>query len=167
MVFRLLFEQEAEKAAAAKAAKMAGKAADKPAAPAGAASGNAAPSSDATGRDIAVGVGITAEALTGNLSGVNFTSGRMGRLDMDANVEGRRWLCDLGFGSYGIRAPMDLDAVGVEVAQDCDTFQLTLDERGEYVLKARVEGEWTNQYAFDLSPQLPCHPCFCSRACGS
>ncbi|MFD2755300.1 arylamine N-acetyltransferase family protein [Comamonas terrae] len=70
-----------------------------------------------------------------------------------AEVEGRRWLCDLGFGSYGIRAPMDLDAVGVEVAQDCDTFQLTLDERGEYVLKARVEGQWANQYAFDLSPQ--------------
>jgi hypothetical protein len=53
MVFRLLFEQEAEKAAAAKAAKMAAKAADKPAAPADAASGNTAPRSDATGRDTA------------------------------------------------------------------------------------------------------------------
>jgi hypothetical protein len=52
MVFRLLFEQEAEKAAAAKAAKMAANA-DQPAAPAGAASGNTAPPSDATGRDTA------------------------------------------------------------------------------------------------------------------
>ncbi|WP_458758013.1 hypothetical protein ACSVBT_18325 [Afipia sp. TerB] len=48
MVFRLLFEQEAEKAAAAKAAE---KAAEKPATPAGA-SGAAAPSPDATERDI-------------------------------------------------------------------------------------------------------------------
>ena len=70
-----------------------------------------------------------------------------------AEVEGRRWLCDLGFGSYGIRAPMDLGAIGVDIAQDSDTFRLTLDERGEYLLKAKVEGEWANQYAFDLSPQ--------------
>ncbi|RVD47781.1 phage portal protein, partial [Mesorhizobium sp. M7A.F.Ca.ET.027.03.2.1] len=48
--------------------------------------------SDATGRDIAVGVGITFESLTGNLSNVNFTSGRMGRIDMDANVDAWRWL---------------------------------------------------------------------------
>ncbi|MGM1331113.1 arylamine N-acetyltransferase family protein, partial [Klebsiella michiganensis] len=26
-----------------------------------------------------------------------------------AEVEGRQWLCDLGFGSYGIRAPLALD----------------------------------------------------------
>lgn len=70
-----------------------------------------------------------------------------------AEVEGRRWLCDLGFGSYGIRAPMDLELVDVNIAQDSDTFQLTRDERGEYLLKARVDGEWANQYGFDLSPQ--------------
>lgn len=54
--------------------------------------GDFGPYSDATGRDIAVGVGITFESLTGNLSNVNFTSGRMGRIDMDANVEAWRWL---------------------------------------------------------------------------
>ncbi|MEB5964613.1 MULTISPECIES: arylamine N-acetyltransferase family protein [Comamonas] len=70
-----------------------------------------------------------------------------------AEVEGRRWLCDLGFGSYGIRAPMDLELLDVHIAQDCDTFQLTRDERGEYLLKALVDGEWANQYGFDLSPQ--------------
>ena len=51
MVFRLLFEQEAEKAAAAKVAKEAAKAVDKLAAPTDIASGNAAPSSDTTERD--------------------------------------------------------------------------------------------------------------------
>jgi lambda family phage portal protein len=38
---------------------------------------------------IAMGIGITREALTGDLSGTNFSSGRMGRMEMDRNVE--RW----------------------------------------------------------------------------
>lgn len=70
-----------------------------------------------------------------------------------AEVEGRRWLCDLGFGSYGIRAPMALDVLDTEVRQDGDTFRLSLDDQGEYLLQARVDGEWANQYAFNLSPQ--------------
>ena len=70
-----------------------------------------------------------------------------------AYVDGRRWLCDLGFGSYGIRAPIDLDALDTDITQDLDTFRLSCDERGEYLLQAKVEGVWTNQYGFDLSPQ--------------
>lgn len=38
------------------------------------------------GRDIAAGLGITYEALTGDLSGVNFSSGRMGWLEMYRNI---------------------------------------------------------------------------------
>lgn len=70
-----------------------------------------------------------------------------------ATLGDERWLCDLGFGSYGIRAPMSLSALDVEVAQDDDTFKLTLGEGGFYLLQAKVDGQWTNQYAFDLSPQ--------------
>ena len=40
-------------------------------------------------REIAAGIGITYEALTGDLTKVNYSSGRMGRIQMDANV--RRW----------------------------------------------------------------------------
>lgn len=36
---------------------------------------------------IAMAGGITYESLSGNLSGVNFSSGRMGRMEMDRNVE--------------------------------------------------------------------------------
>lgn len=39
-----------------------------------------------TGRDIAVGLGMTYEALTGDLSGVNFSSGRMGWLEFYRNI---------------------------------------------------------------------------------
>ncbi|MFZ5503420.1 MAG: arylamine N-acetyltransferase family protein [Pseudomonadota bacterium] len=68
-------------------------------------------------------------------------------------LDGEKWLCDLGFGSYGIRAPMLLDLIDVEVRQDFDTFLLTQTNDREYLLKAQAEGEWANQYAFDLSPQ--------------
>ena len=66
-------------------------------------------------------------------------------------LDGIPWLCDLGFGSYGIRAPMRLDLLDVQVKQDSDTFMLTMSDSQEYVLKAMVDGEWANQYAFDLS----------------
>lgn len=42
-------------------------------------------------REAAAGLGITYEALTGDLSNVNFTSGRMGRMDMDRNVTAWQW----------------------------------------------------------------------------
>lgn len=37
-----------------------------------------------------------------------------------AKVEGKLFLCDLGFGSYGIRAPIDLNQVGDQMDQDRD-----------------------------------------------
>jgi N-hydroxyarylamine O-acetyltransferase len=48
---------------------------------------------------------------------------------------------------------MALDVLDTEVRQDGDTFRLSLDDQGEYLLQARVDGEWANQYAFNLSPQ--------------
>lgn len=69
-----------------------------------------------------------------------------------ATLEGERWLCDLGFGSYGIRAPMRLDHAG-DVKQDFDDFRLERPNANEYLLRARVDGEWADQYAFDLWPQ--------------
>lgn len=68
-------------------------------------------------------------------------------------LAGEQWLCDLGFGSYGIRAPLRLDRLDVEVRQDDDVFMLSRPEGRDYLLQARVNGEWVNQYAFDLSPQ--------------
>ncbi|MES2934077.1 MAG: arylamine N-acetyltransferase [Pseudomonadota bacterium] len=68
-------------------------------------------------------------------------------------LDGTQWLCDLGFGSYGIRAPMRLDALDVEVKQDLDTFMLSKTSERDYLLRALVDGEWGNQYGFDLSPQ--------------
>lgn len=45
-----------------------------------------------TYRAVAAGMGITYEALTGDLSNVNFSSARMGRAEMNRNVSGWQWL---------------------------------------------------------------------------
>lgn len=66
-------------------------------------------------------------------------------------LAGTQWLCDLGFGSYGIREPLRLDVLDTAVRQDADTFMLSR-ENGDFILKARVEGEWQNQYGFNLCP---------------
>jgi N-hydroxyarylamine O-acetyltransferase len=68
-------------------------------------------------------------------------------------LAGQQWLCDLGFGSYGITEPLALDRLDVEVLQGHDTFKLSKLENGDFLLQALVEGEWKNQFAFDLTPQ--------------
>lgn len=42
-------------------------------------------------RSVAAGLGITYEALTGDLSNVNFSSARMGRMEMDRNISSWQW----------------------------------------------------------------------------
>ncbi len=66
-----------------------------------------------------------------------------------AKLDGEDWLCDVGFGSYGLRAPIRFAGRG-EVVQDGDVFELLPDGAHEYVLRARVDGAWANQYSFDL-----------------
>jgi N-hydroxyarylamine O-acetyltransferase len=68
-------------------------------------------------------------------------------------TDGEEWLCDLGFGSYGIRAPLRLNLLDAEIEQDFDTFKLSKTNEREFLLQALVEGKWADQFAFDLSPQ--------------
>ena len=70
-----------------------------------------------------------------------------------AEVDGEKWLIDLGFGSNSIRKPMRLNLLDVEVLQDTDRFMLSKTDESNYRLKALVEGEWVDQYEFDLYPQ--------------
>jgi len=66
-------------------------------------------------------------------------------------LDGTEWLCDLGFGSYGIRAPLRLDLLETPVQQGSDTFMLT-EEGGDFILNAQVEGAWAKQYGFNRCP---------------
>lgn len=67
-------------------------------------------------------------------------------------VEGQQLLCDLGFGSYGLRAPIALSQVNLAQQQDFDVFRLISPEPGQYVLQAQLDNNWVNQYGFDLYP---------------
>jgi N-hydroxyarylamine O-acetyltransferase len=67
-------------------------------------------------------------------------------------IGAERWLCDTGFGSFGLRAPIELNQLGQVIKQDNETFMLDQNERGEFILKALVKGEWANQFGFDLQP---------------
>ncbi|MBK8455391.1 MAG: arylamine N-acetyltransferase [Thiofilum sp.] len=68
-----------------------------------------------------------------------------------ATVEGQEYLCDLGFGSYCIREPLNLADCNQPIQQGSDTFQL-IKQGDEYILQALVEGNWINQYGFNRCP---------------
>ena len=70
-----------------------------------------------------------------------------------ATIEGEQWLCDLGFGSYGIREPVNLNWIEQEIRQDFETFKLSASSERDYLLQALVDGAWKNLYEFNLSPQ--------------
>jgi N-hydroxyarylamine O-acetyltransferase len=69
-----------------------------------------------------------------------------------ATIAGEEYLCDLGFGSYGMRAPIPLSKINQTIQQDDDFFKLFCDDGKNYVLQALVDGEWVNQFGFDLYP---------------
>ncbi|NTU57432.1 MAG: arylamine N-acetyltransferase [Chlorobiaceae bacterium] len=70
-----------------------------------------------------------------------------------ATIDGEQWLCDLGFGSFGIREPINIRWLDREVRQDFDTFRLTMVSEREYLLQSLADGVWKNLYEFNLYPQ--------------
>lgn len=78
-------------------------------------------------RAIATGVGITYEALSGDLSNVNYSSARMGRMEMDRNVSAWQWL---------MLTPQMLDPIGGLMLEAWQAVEPTRDLR-----RARVT--WT------------------------
>jgi len=65
---------------------------------------------------------------------------------------GEEWLCDTGFGGYGLREPVAL-AKNMDFSQDGDKFHIEQNEDGEYALSSLVSGEWQKQYGFAALPQ--------------
>lgn len=69
-------------------------------------------------------------------------------------IDGEKYLCDLGFGSHGIRLPLLIDdekaKTGYEIVQECDQYRISKIEKEHYLLEAFNGGEWARQYSFDL-----------------
>ncbi|MBV5328300.1 MAG: arylamine N-acetyltransferase [Chlorobium sp.] len=70
-----------------------------------------------------------------------------------ATIDGEQWLCDLGFGSYSIREPVNLNCLDRELSQDFEIFKLSKNPEGDYLLQSFVDGAWKNLYEFNLSQQ--------------
>ena len=68
-------------------------------------------------------------------------------------LDDEQWLCDLGFGSFGIREPINLRWLDREIGQDFDTFNLTMVSERDYLLQSLTDGAWKNLYEFNLCPQ--------------
>lgn len=66
-------------------------------------------------------------------------------------IEGKKYLCDTGFGGYGLREPIKVE--DGEIVEQCgDQFRITL-QNSEFVLSSWVNDEWAPQYGFALVPQ--------------
>lgn len=74
-------------------------------------------------------------------------------LALAVHLQDESWLCDLGFGRYGIRKPINLRQTNQPITQDDDCFMLTRDDAGNHLLKTLIRGQWAEQYEFDLSAQ--------------
>jgi N-hydroxyarylamine O-acetyltransferase len=68
-------------------------------------------------------------------------------------LDGKQWICDLGFGSFGIRAPMGMHQLNQPQQQDYDRFQLVQLNEREYAVQAWIDAAWVNQFSFDLDQQ--------------
>lgn len=68
------------------------------------------------------------------------------------HLQDEAYLCDLGFGSYGMRAPIALSQINIVQTQEYDRFRLVMPTVGEFVLQAELESGWVNQFGFNLSP---------------
>ncbi|MDZ7880963.1 MAG: arylamine N-acetyltransferase [Saprospiraceae bacterium] len=64
-----------------------------------------------------------------------------------AKIEGRSYLLDTGFGSYGIRLPMDLSLTNQDIEQDSQKYKL--EKKGsDFNVYALVQKTWLPQYSF-------------------
>jgi len=58
------------------------------------------------------------------------------------------YIADVGFGGLGLTAPLRLPDVGQQIEEE--PFRLTQPSPGNYLLEARVGGDWEGLYVFDL-----------------
>uniref|UniRef100_A0A3P9JLX3 arylamine N-acetyltransferase n=1 Tax=Oryzias latipes TaxID=8090 RepID=A0A3P9JLX3_ORYLA len=72
-------------------------------------------------------------------------------------VEGRRWLCDVGFGPSGFSAPLSLDTEGLQ-EEGHRVYRIRTSQEMHFLEWQKEEnrgkdGDWTEIYKFTLSPR--------------
>ncbi|GAA6217427.1 arylamine N-acetyltransferase, pineal gland isozyme NAT-10-like [Lates japonicus] len=104
-------------------------------------------------------LGFRVTLLSGQVK--NYITGRYGppfdHLIVMVTLEGRRWLCDVGFGSSGFTTPLSLDTRGLQ-EQGHRVYRIRKD-RDMHFLEWQGEenrgagGDWTEIYKFTLAPR--------------
>jgi N-hydroxyarylamine O-acetyltransferase len=69
-------------------------------------------------------------------------------------VEGERWLADVGFGGNSLIEPIPLE-LDREFPQYLDTFRLRADAKLGFVLQHKIVDQWRDLYAFTLEECYP------------
>jgi N-hydroxyarylamine O-acetyltransferase len=72
---------------------------------------------------------------------------------LKAEADGKSWLCDVGFGGWGLLEPIELRD-GTESKQGAWTFRLRR-ENEHWILSCPQCPVGADQYVFNLEPQLP------------
>src|SRR6185503_1125753 len=70
------------------------------------------------------------------------------------DLDQRRWIADLGFGAFGLYAPVLFDR-STESRQFQDTYRVQAGEGPGYRLQAKMQGEWQDLYTFTLEVYHP------------
>ncbi|UGY94020.1 arylamine N-acetyltransferase family protein [Streptomyces gobiensis] len=73
---------------------------------------------------------------------------------LSVDLDGERWLADVGFGGEGLQAPIPLKD-GAEVRQGGWTFSLAREDGGVWVLRSLHPDGWFSMYAFTEEPHFP------------
>jgi N-hydroxyarylamine O-acetyltransferase len=94
-------------------------------------------------------VGLAARVLLGHTPANSRRSHMLLRIDL----EGRRYIADVGFGSWAMSAPLDLDREGEQMTPH-GPFRI-LEQRDLFEVQTIMAGEWVPLYRFSLEEQLP------------
>ncbi|XP_053198168.1 arylamine N-acetyltransferase, pineal gland isozyme NAT-10-like [Scomber japonicus] len=106
-----------------------------------------------------VKLGFQVTLLSGQVK--NYITGRYGppfdHLILMVNLEGRRWLCDVGFGAAGFSVPLSLETSGLQ-EQGHRVYRIRKDMNMHFLEWQQEEnkgadGDWREIYKFTLEPR--------------
>jgi N-hydroxyarylamine O-acetyltransferase len=98
-------------------------------------------------------IGFEARPLLARVHLADPPSGREHQLSL-VTLQGRQWIADVGFGSFGFRAPLPLE-FNRPTTHDRLTFRLVEAELFGIMLQTLKKSRWINLYSFDLGQVFP------------
>jgi N-hydroxyarylamine O-acetyltransferase len=98
-------------------------------------------------------IGFEARPLLARVHLTDPPSGREHQLSL-VTLQGRQWIADVGFGSFGFHAPLPFE-LNHPTSHNGLTFRLIEAEPFGVMLQTLKKGQWLDLYSFDLGHVLP------------